>query len=879
MSPLQEKLEKDARNKAASDKIRSRFANAEEEQKNAIKAAEKKAADYELSEKAKTKLINKAKNKSLSHYEKLAKNKNKAIIADYEHSNHDYESFGLGTTLQNTEITDIDSHYMKDIKLALKDYLSIRNEVFKNHNYAEVTPQQYLENNSSFRGIAHSVSNTVTSNLIKNSNAALENKEEITESERDTLGDSFEILRNAVRSYLNNRSAHFKWGRGKARRRQVRLLEERIAFDNIRFYLSSSRRSILRSLDFEYSKKNSSTLERLTPNWLRAMLLMNGLDANNIAYRERRRQQQLLGTVPGWLTRAVEWTSVGLNNTFTRVGMGYFAIGGTIDRGIGLATAVAANAVNAASKVIKLPFKLLSGIFNGAAYLANSKKRWKVNVGMGEGWAGVDKGRRLFRRYFKGAFAIPWAVVESVYRGIPAVFGHKFDSGVYKNSSRWLGDSFKDVKKFFKDLGFKNYYGIAARADQEMADIAIDQSTLTDRQLEYLKEKEENKFDNTDDDYEEVDTSKTKGPKIGYVSELTPSSVGAIMDNISLDDKVLDSLKPEVPEIEKTFNKYKEDYKSGKFGPDFKRAVGEEPFSYMAYTIKRYKEASITLKRYEAVADKIKASGELPSALQEYVKNSDVADKKALREVLKSSFMDNMEIKLDELKKIEGQWKFVCAKEDMIFRRTYATGTLPETWAKKDYVHIQKIMASEWLKRDKSIVETIILPTDIVMGRTKKPSAEVLNYIKAKVKERGQSDKALAKKNRERRDSEDLMYDKLKNNLNKWAGHGSTPLKLYRRYIRLGYAMDELSEDIDAIQALLKQEDVKYKQELSDYLPVLKAEKKQAYNDRTTIDILISNIYTVKNKDDYVLEDKYQHILKSAEMDDEFTNEIIKLMK
>ena len=371
--------------------------------------------------------------------------------------NRDYEAFGVAFTLDKVNITAADSKYMKRLKSALSEYLKIRQSIFEAHQFAS----DIAEAENHFQDMS--------TDLIQDTNRVKLGKYySLKDDERKILGDAYEVVRDAVKDYRMNHSRIFKFGRGKARYRQVRLIEEKLTMDNAKFFLSSERRGIIKSVDMKY-EKGDSLRKNLMPTWHRAVVMNDAIDVHNQRYRNKRRSQKAEGKLPPWYKRALEWTGLGMMNNIRRLVMAYEGIGGLVDRSLGLATMLAANSLTLAGKIVKAPLKILSGIFNGASkYIFRSKKRWKVDYSLKKGWKSIDDGRRIFRKYMKGALVLPAAVTETFTRGIPYIFGHYFKSGVYKRTGKWSKAIYEDVKDVMKGIGFKDY-GAPDRADADYA--------------------------------------------------------------------------------------------------------------------------------------------------------------------------------------------------------------------------------------------------------------------------------------------------------------------------------------------------------------------------------------------------------------------------
>ncbi|MBP5194803.1 MAG: hypothetical protein J6Z42_02270, partial [Lachnospiraceae bacterium] len=386
---------------------------------------------------------------------KKQKKTDRKAIAGYEKKHKDYNAFGIGFSLDQVNITAADSKYMRNVKLALEEYLTLRREIFEAHKFSE----DYVKNK--FR-------TPEGRKLIHDGEILDEFALPLSETERQRLGDAYETAIAAIGDYRRSHNAHIAFGRGRARFRQVRLIEERLTMDNARMYLSSARRDILRSVDMKYEKRDSAR-KNIMPTWHRFIILKDSINIKNQRYRNERRRQKAEGKLPPWYKRALSWTGLGMINNVKRLVMAYEGIGGLVDRGIGLATMIAANSLTFAGKIVKTPLKILSVIFNGASkYVFKSKKRWKVDYSLTEGWKNVDDGRRIFRKYLKGALVLPAAVTETFTRGIPYIFGHQFKSGVYKRTGKWSKAIFDDVKDVMKGIGIKDY-GIEDRADADYA--------------------------------------------------------------------------------------------------------------------------------------------------------------------------------------------------------------------------------------------------------------------------------------------------------------------------------------------------------------------------------------------------------------------------
>ncbi len=388
--------------------------------------------------------------------------KARKIAKKYEDKNKDYTTFGVGFSLKNVTITAADSGHMRRVKEQLTRYLKIRNEIFQRNGLIDKTATERLNGIEKHDPIE----------LIQKSGRGFTFEGNMPAPDREDLGKAYDDLKIVVDDYLLERGGIFKSGRGKARLEQVRNIQKQLHVDNMRFFLSKNRRELAKSLDVKYDSDFENKGRYFFPTWMKAQQFSDKAELMKESYREERQNQREKGTLPAWYVRMGQWFTTGLKRSALRIMQAYNFLGGSIDRGLGLATMLAANAVELSGKVVKAPIKVLSSIFNfGSKYIARSNKRWKVKYSLGTGWKNLDDGRKIFRRYLKGACVLPVGVVEALYRGIPAIFGKKYKSGVFKHSGKWTNDILKDIGNVFKSIGFNKDYGMYERSnlDVEMA--------------------------------------------------------------------------------------------------------------------------------------------------------------------------------------------------------------------------------------------------------------------------------------------------------------------------------------------------------------------------------------------------------------------------
>lgn len=432
-------------------------------------------------------------------------------IKEYEADGERYQYYGIKFQTCYTDVNALDDRYMRQLKLALHDYLVLRDKLFDKNGDLEaevgkkkanqqrvheltaqqlrdlriynVTPggpekaklheklkaQGLLAGGFSAGGGAGEVKLIANTTSTGDPRSYMFN--ELSAENQYQLGLLWEDAYDKAKQYVGGINGLALWGRGKARLKQVKEVKKRLEFDNRRFWLSNSRRALQKSLDMQYLSRNHS---RPMPTWLNMVTSVDKIALSNQAYEDKRREQRENDDLPGLLTRHNEWWASHLSNQVTRFKILVNATGGLIDRTLGFGTMLAANTLNAGYKVVKAPFKLLSMLYNVAR--PSKWKRWKVSWNLKKGWSDVDKGRVLCRECLKGVAGIPTFLFESLFKGFPYLcrqifgFGYKdpelaFDDKhrVYKYSRSLTGDIGQRLGKLVRG------FGIYAGWDEKLA--------------------------------------------------------------------------------------------------------------------------------------------------------------------------------------------------------------------------------------------------------------------------------------------------------------------------------------------------------------------------------------------------------------------------
>ena len=394
-------------------------------------------------------------------YESNTKKEKKSArkkLKSYEKQYKDYQTFGLAFDMEHAVALPTDSSYMKKIKNSLAVYLSIRENVFEQHQFSELSAQDLAYEDAVHEG---RMNNRHKAN--QTTDRHYDSRDALNDEERERMGRSIDELLGYVDSYLHNTGKYFNVARGRARYRQVEKLKEQLLRDDFRFYISERKRRSRRNLDNSYRVYDGTSkdfvdrfVNAVMPTWQRAMFMEDMVKMQRYAYREKRREERAKGELPGYCWRTAEWIAAFLLIRGYKVGAFYNQVGAFVDRSLGTAAMIAANTLELGGKIIKAPLKILSMVVNGINKGLGFKKRWKMKFSLRENWKSIDDGRKIFRRYLKGACVIPTAILETLTRGIPTLFGHRFKSGVYKRTSKWTNDILRDGKALLRSIGIQD---------------------------------------------------------------------------------------------------------------------------------------------------------------------------------------------------------------------------------------------------------------------------------------------------------------------------------------------------------------------------------------------------------------------------------------
>ena len=389
-----------------------------------------------------------------------------------------------------------------------------------------------------------------------------------------------------------------------------------------------------------------------------------------------------------------------INNGY-RIAMGYHITGGLIDRTIGAATMLAANALTFVGKVVKTPLKIISLGVN-FALMPFTKKRWNVDYSLTKGWSDVDAGRRIFRDCAKGLAAIPTAMAESVVRGFPYLFrmmaGKDVEGErVYKttgvltqnlrarivNNIRGLGfgKSNGQLALAQKDYGNRNAEALLTNkvagdvlsreeinTEEKKAEEIIAEEEKEEKKAEDEEKKIEEDYDDDDDDDDEDDEEEIKEEKKEEATEEKKA------EDETSEVKIVEKAPEEAKEEKK---EDKKENKVSKFEEEFENRIKEINLEFKSDTLtaesESYKdyaeEVRILLKRRENMYRHFLSGDELKEKLSMNNKHLNMLKVGPLKTITETeeTKTENKEEKKEYISKVTEEQKKGAAFEVSVY--------------------------------------------------------------------------------------------------------------------------------------------------------------------------------------------------------------------
>ena len=419
----------------------------------------------------------KIKTKPLSEKQRLIRNEKKS---------KNYATLGISFDLKGVSVNDADSPKMVALKEALHDYLDIKEQILKTEQIRQEADQE-AENSREIK-LIYSAKQRAENELY---NRVAKRMSGIGEDHEKELGAAYKRVYRALTEYTAGKCIWFKWGRGRARLKQVKAVADMLQADNRQFGLSEVRHDIYTSFD-NYAHDDWN----VAPNYLGLLRNKDRIDKRHEKLRKEGRNNSLH---LGWYGA--------LAKDFGNVLLGSWHLaGGTLVRTLAVPTMIAANALELTGKVAKLGLKGLSMIVNGGLKLFRSKKRWRIRVDrhtLSKGWTSLNRARKLNLYAFKHTFVLGlytgiYVPIHTVCRAIKNIWRDEYEKkrvrDILKDDYGWLVDNVKRLSA--RELSLlkhavgttKDLYG---EASKEMAENLI---------IENQDEELDDNYDDDDDD-------------------------------------------------------------------------------------------------------------------------------------------------------------------------------------------------------------------------------------------------------------------------------------------------------------------------------------------------------------------------------------------
>jgi hypothetical protein len=286
---------------------------------------------------------------------------------------------------------------------------------------------------------------------------------------------------------------------------------------------------------------------------------------------------------------------------------------------------------------------------------------------------------------------------------------------------------------------------------------------------------------------------------------------------------------------------YYELNKNKEFGKYVTKKHGDPKLMYED-NIRKMWQTDRKISQYEQALSRIRSNNSIPEG------------KKALLISKTEGVISGMKQEYDLVKQINDE-------ECPIFKRTFGSGGVPEKWSDDDIIYIQTHMGSAWVERDDANMDAVPVSAEFTMNRKEVPKLEVKEYISSKLK-KTEYQLPMSK----------AISDKMKLSFKTWGKYGRTPLKMYGLLKRLEQSKEQIIDEINAVNTILSENDVKYREELNKHLDILNAEQKQAEREITTVSDAINGMC---EREDYKAGDEEAKLFDKAELCYAFTDVLI----
>lgn len=451
----------------------------------------------------------------LSEKERKRAEKNRILAEESRRRGaNKYKKYGVGFDLNSVKINDADSGDMVELKKALKEYLQLRESIIaqnklSNKELGEAAGEEAQQE-------ADQIKYIYRGNLQENDEVRAEDEykrmaytgaEGLTENQYDKMRAAYAELHYRIQQYTAGKKLLFrfglKFGRGKARLKQVIKIADMLRADNRRFNLSELRHDLVTSHD--------KTMEDMTAGVFPTYLGM-------VRQQDRihRRDEDLNKRGANHFYHWRYWATA-IKNIPNRVAQLYHFAGGTAFRLAAIPTMIAANALEFVGKTAKLGMKGLAEAVNLGPKLFGKKWRWNIKFNrqtLSGGWTSLSRARKMHLMAFKyigmaplvytadllkEAVQVPAEHIAAAIRGEDVAPRKHFviSRGHRSTVKKFFSRQWNNIKNFF---GTTKDYATYSQEDTQMTMADAEENEVTKFRGKNVTMGADDNFDNSNDD-------------------------------------------------------------------------------------------------------------------------------------------------------------------------------------------------------------------------------------------------------------------------------------------------------------------------------------------------------------------------------------------
>lgn len=377
----------------------------------------------------------------------------KELQLERETDQDSYRKYGIGFDLNSVSINDADSPKMAALKDAIRNYLITKQAILKTNDER----QNQAESSSAIHYIHQN-------NQHKNAplyNSVVKRHSGLSIQDEDLLREAYNKAYQALVNYTAGKCIWFKVGRGRARLKQVKAIQDMLQAENRKYSLSELRLNLDTSLDYGYHTGSMG----IFPTYLGAVRNKDYIDKRHARLRREGRNNMLhLGWYGALAKDMGNWGLAAYHVTL-----------GTAFRALAVPTMIAANALEVVGKASKIALKGIAETVNLGFKLFRSKKRWRIKVNkhtLTHGWTGLNEARRTNLKAFKMLFVAPIIMpIKSCAHSLGRFIRNRFReaedrkdiSDIFKKNFRMVANLYKgNFSRMYRDhkINIRKFFGV-----------------------------------------------------------------------------------------------------------------------------------------------------------------------------------------------------------------------------------------------------------------------------------------------------------------------------------------------------------------------------------------------------------------------------------